>query len=65
MWNYVGGSGNPSHESNWQLKKHANDHEGIISSIFINEEMNLYATSSYDGSVNVYDLWSDKLYRSF
>ena len=41
------------------------DHEGIISMIHINEDMGMYITCSFDGTANLYNLWSDKIYRSF
>lgn len=36
------------------------DHEGMISTIHINEEMCLYMTCSFDGTANVYNLATDK-----
>lgn len=65
MWNYVGGAGNPNNEVNWQVRKHMCDHDGIISMIHINEDMCMYITCSYDGTANLYNLWTDKIQRTF
>lgn len=49
----------------WVAIKTLHDHERQISSIFIDESMSLFVTSSLDGSVNLYNLWSSKFQRSF
>jgi hypothetical protein len=45
--------------------KQLNDHERQITSIFISEEMCLFVTASLDGYVNMYNLWTAELIRSF
>ena len=37
----------------------------MVSMIHINEEMCMYITSSFDGTVNLYNLWNDKFFRTF
>jgi hypothetical protein len=37
----------------------------MVSSIFINEEMNMYLTASLDGSTNLYNLYDDTYFRTF
>jgi len=49
----------------WVISKHFCHHERQISYIFIDEGMNLLATSSFDGTVNLYNLWNQKHYRKF
>ena len=50
------GSSNP-----WALFKELCDHERQISSIFISEPMSMFATSSHDGTVNLYNLYQATL----
>ena len=33
----------------WQIRKHMCHHEAMVSAIFINEDMNMYLTCSFDG----------------
>lgn len=54
------GTSNP-----WVLYREICDHEKMISSIFISEPMCMFATSSHDGSVNLYNLHKAKLLRTF
>lgn len=53
-------AGNP-----WVLLRALNDHERQVCSIFIDEKMSLFVTASFDGTANLYNLWSAKLIRSF
>ena len=55
----------PSQANHWVNFKQLNDHERQISSIFINEEMCLFLTSSTDSYINMYNLWTAKIIRSF
>lgn len=60
VWNYNTGS-----ENILTVRKHMCDHDSQITSIFINEEMFMYTTCSLDGTANLYNLWNDKLMRTF
>ena len=40
------------------------DHERAVSAVHVNEDMNMYGTASLDGTVNIYNLWSDKHMRT-
>jgi WD40 repeat protein len=62
VWTF---NGIVNQSQSWNVKKHLCDHEGMISSIHINEDMCMYLTSSFDGSVNIYNLWTDKFTRKF
>lgn len=48
----------------WVNFKQLNDHERQVTSIFINDEMCLFVTSSTDGRVNLYNLWEANLIRT-
>ena len=71
VWVYIGGGSgaggtqNTSNESNWQLRSHFCDHDGLISYINISEDLGNYLTCSFDGTCNLYNLWNDKLFRTF
>ena len=52
-------------EPQWQVRKHMCDHESQVSSIYINEDLNMYVTGSFDGTANVYNLWNDRHMRTF
>ena len=67
VWSYIPTSAthNSSNEHNWHIRKHIFDHDGMINFIHINEEMSMYLTCSFDGSVNVYNLWTDSHIRKF
>ena len=64
VWSYTYGA-TGSTPANWTVKGHKCDHESQITLIHINEDMNMYLTSSLDGSVNLYNLWTDKYLRTF
>eukprot|EP01022_Parablepharisma_sp_SALTPOND_P000380 TRINITY_DN1018_c0_g1_i1.p1 TRINITY_DN1018_c0_g1~~TRINITY_DN1018_c0_g1_i1.p1 ORF type:complete len:2390 (-),score=189.70 TRINITY_DN1018_c0_g1_i1:5377-12546(-) len=50
----------------WNPKCTLNDHSAEITSIYISDEMQLFATSSLDGSINLYTLtYKPKLLRTF
>jgi WD40 repeat protein len=49
----------------WIKMRQLNDHSRTITSIFISEEMCLFATASTDGSINIYNLWTAKMIRNF
>ena len=57
--------GYKSAATNWFIFKQLNDHDRQVSCIFINNEMCLFVTGSFDGTVNLYNLQSAKLMRSF
>ena len=65
VWVYQSNQSLLNSESQWQVRKHICDHEGMISTIFISEEMGNFLTCSFDGTCNLYNLWNDKLFRSF
>ena len=46
-------------------EKHFFDHDDEVTSIFIHQDMQYFATSSYDGSANLYNLWKLELLRCF
>ena len=48
----------------WNLHKILNDHYSEISSIAISNTINVVATSSFDGYVNVYTFPDTKIFRS-
>jgi WD40 repeat protein len=52
-------------DSNWTVRKHMDDHESQVANIHINEDMCLYITSSFDGTANLYNFWTDSLIRTF
>ena len=41
------------------------DHEAMITAIHVNEDLGMYITCSYDGTINLYNLWTDKFFRQF
>lgn len=45
--------------------KHFFDHDDQVSSIFIHQEMQYFATSSHDGSCNLYNLLNHEMLRCF
>ena len=45
--------------------KHFYDHDDQVSSIFIHQEMQYFATSSHDGSCNLYNLLNHEILRCF
>jgi WD40 repeat protein len=49
----------------WVNMKQVDDHQRQITSIFINDEMNLFVTGSLDGTANMYNLWTAKRLRTF
>ena len=49
----------------WFIFRQLNDHDRQVSSIFINNEMCLFVTGSFDGTVNLYNLHTVKLIRTF
>jgi len=49
----------------WVCFKKLYDHERQVSSMFMNEEMGLFVTGSYDGTANLYNLQTGKLVRTF
>ena len=49
----------------WFVFKRIHDHERQVSSIFINNDMCLFVTGSFDGTANLYNLYSGKLIRTF
>lgn len=49
----------------WIIFKQLSDHDRQVSSIFINNDMCLFATASFDGTVCLYNLHSAKLLRTF
>jgi WD40 repeat protein len=49
----------------WVCFKKLNDHDRQVSSMFLNEEMDLFATGSYDGTCNLYNMHTGKLIRCF
>ena len=51
--------------SQWVCFKKLYDHERQVSSMFMNEEMGLFVTGSYDGTANLYNLQTGKLVRTF
>ena len=51
--------------SQWFIFKTLNDHDRQVSSIHINNEMCLFVTASFDGTVCLYNLHSVKLIRTF
>ena len=59
------GSGNASITAKWFIFRQVYDHDRQVSSIFINNEMCLFVTGSFDGTVNLYNLHSAKLIRTF
>lgn len=63
-WKFTVDQSNHAHPS---LKKvrHFHDHEDQISSIFIHQEMQYVASSSHDGSCNLYNLLKLELLRCF
>jgi len=66
IWNnQLSQAPNTNIEPHLSVQKTLCDHEGQVSSIFLNEEMNLMLTTSFDGTGNLYDLWNCKLLRTF
>jgi WD40 repeat protein len=49
----------------WIKLRQINDHSRQVTSIFISDDMCLFATASTDGSLNIYNLWTAKLIRNF
>ena len=49
----------------WIKLKQINDHSRQVTSVFINDEMCLFATASSDGTINIYNLWTAKLIRNY
>jgi len=49
----------------WIKLRQINDHSRQVTSIFISEDMCLFATASADGTLNIYNLWTAKLMRNF
>ena len=64
VWSYIFGSVG-CNANNWIIRSHKCDHESQVSHIHINEDMNMYLTSSLDGSVKLYNLWNDSFIRCF
>jgi WD40 repeat protein len=46
-------------------QKHFCDHDDQVSSIFIHQDMQYFATSSVDGTCNLYNLWKLVILRCF
>lgn len=57
--------GSSSVAARWFIFRQVNDHDRQVSSIFINNEMCLFVTGSFDGTVNLYNLHTGKLLRTF
>ena len=53
------------HEQHWTIYRHFYDHEAMVTSLFVNEDLGMFASSSLDGSVNLYSLFGAKILRSF
>ena len=64
VWAYTFGSVGCS-TANWNIRTHKSDHQSQVSFIFISEDMNMYLTCSLDGSVCLYNLWTDAFIRAF
>lgn len=55
----------PSQTCPWVKIKHLNEHSKMVTHIFISDEMNLFCTSSMDGTIFMHNLWTADLIRSF
>ena len=56
---------NPAPQAILSKQKHFFDHEDQVSSIFIHQDMQYFATSSFDGTCNLYNLWKLEIMRCF
>jgi WD40 repeat protein len=64
VWKYAPAS-NTAPQNILQKLKHYHDHDAKVTSIFIHQEMQFFASCSEDGTANMYNLWRLEILRCF
>jgi len=65
VWKFVPSNNTASTSNLLQKVKHFYDHDAKVTSIFIHQEMQYFASSSMDGTANLYNFWRLELLRCF